>query len=246
MSMARAMSTPYSPARRVVSTLVLLAAMRTDHTPWCLLTRMGILDPGPPASSAAHLGPAMASAETITDVDVGLYHACILTASGKVKCWGQGTWQLGYGDQVARGDNANELGVALPYIEFPTGLTATAISCGGYHNCAILSDNTLRWCAARAPREAPAHLPRCAAADLAPRTRRPPSPAFPCPRVHARRALGCPPAAGAMAGTGASVLAPRITSATCPARWATRWSRPTSARASPPRRSAAAGGRRAR
>lgn len=127
-----------SPARRALATLVVLAAMRTERTP-----------------GSAPVGPLGVGAESWSDVHAGVHFACARTDLGRVKCWGMATWaQLGTGDAAARGDSAGELGGALPFIDFGTGRTATQVSAGGYHSCALLSDSSLTWCVRAAQRHA--------------------------------------------------------------------------------------------
>jgi uncharacterized repeat protein (TIGR01451 family) len=62
-----------------------------------------------------------------------------------VKCWGANFYgQLGQGDTTNRGDNPNELGDNLPAINLGTGRTATAITAGQAHTCALLDNNTVK------------------------------------------------------------------------------------------------------
>jgi hypothetical protein len=51
---------------------------------------------------------------------------------------------LGLGDAAYRGDDANEMGDFLPAVSLGTGLTATAITCGAGHTCALLSNSQLK------------------------------------------------------------------------------------------------------
>jgi alpha-tubulin suppressor-like RCC1 family protein len=62
-----------------------------------------------------------------------------------VKCWGDNaSGQLGQGDADNRGDNSNEMGGNLPTIELGTGRTATAISAGDDHTCALLDNGRVK------------------------------------------------------------------------------------------------------
>ena len=62
-----------------------------------------------------------------------------------MKCWGYNvSGQLGQGDAADRGDSPEELGDNLAAIDLGTGRTATAISSGGYHTCAILDDASVK------------------------------------------------------------------------------------------------------
>lgn len=58
--------------------------------------------------------------------------------------------RLGYDDTANRGDAPNELGLNLPAISLPTATTASSVSGGYLHTCAVLSDSTVRWCVHRA------------------------------------------------------------------------------------------------
>ena len=60
-----------------------------------------------------------------------------------------GYGQLGLGDSNNRGDNQNEMGDFLPAVSLGAGqnaiaLYATAIDCGEYHTCALLSNGQLK------------------------------------------------------------------------------------------------------
>lgn len=47
---------------------------------------------------------------------------CVFFAGGRVKCWGgNGVGQLGLGDKAWRGDQANEMGDALPFVDLGSG-----------------------------------------------------------------------------------------------------------------------------
>ena len=69
----------------------------------------------------------------VAQVAIGGQHSCALLTNGRVKCWGDG-----------RGDDPNEMGDSLPYLPFPSGLTATKISAGEYGVCALFDDATAR------------------------------------------------------------------------------------------------------
>jgi alpha-tubulin suppressor-like RCC1 family protein len=62
-----------------------------------------------------------------------------------VKCWGDNSsGQLGIGDLSRRGDNAGEMGTALPAIAFPPQTAPFAISAGADTSCALFGGKTLR------------------------------------------------------------------------------------------------------
>lgn len=83
-----------------------------------------------------------AGSETLA---AGGNHACVITTTGGVKCWGlNDDGQLGYEDTVSRGDDADTLGAALDYVDLGTDRTAVSITAGDAHTCAILDDGGLK------------------------------------------------------------------------------------------------------
>ena len=77
-----------------------------------------------------------------TDVTTGESHTCAILNNGKVKCWGW-DWAVQNG-QGTKGDQANEMGNNLPYIDLGTNRTATHISSGEFHNCVILDNGDFK------------------------------------------------------------------------------------------------------
>ncbi len=70
---------------------------------------------------------------------------CALLDNASVKCWGYGqTGQLGQGNTNKIGDGANEMGDNLTSIDLGTGRTATAISAGNQHTCALLDNASVK------------------------------------------------------------------------------------------------------
>ena len=94
--------------------------------------------------------------EFVEQLSVGYLHNCVLLRGGNVKCWGRNNnGQLGYGDEVNRGngkdennvdlaDGETEMGDKLDYIDLGTGRTAKAIYAGYANTCAILDNNDLK------------------------------------------------------------------------------------------------------
>ena len=95
-----------------------------------------------PGFKAVNLGPTL-KAKAIT---AGKYYTCALLDNDDIKCWGDNRYgALGIGDTNHRGDNAGEMGDALPRVDFEIGLKAKAISAGKYHHtCALLDDNSVK------------------------------------------------------------------------------------------------------
>eukprot|EP01084_Bolivina_argentea_P262599 444136_1 len=76
----------------------------------------------------------------------GRYHTCALSDNNAIKCWGSNLYgELGYGDTIDRGDNANEMGDYLRQVDLGVNFNVTQIVGGGYHTCA-LSDNNASKC----------------------------------------------------------------------------------------------------
>ena len=68
--------------------------------------------------------------------------SCIRSQEGKVKCWGFNDYgQLGYGDNLDRGDEGGEMSNNLPYIELASEGNETVIifAAGDEHHCVLLS-----------------------------------------------------------------------------------------------------------
>ncbi|MCK5074378.1 MAG: hypothetical protein KAQ98_13190 [Bacteriovoracaceae bacterium] len=81
----------------------------------------------------------------VTDISAGAFHTCALVHTGYVKCWGEnGSGQLGLGDTDNRGDDTNEMGDNLSYVDLGSALTAKSIVAGDYHTCAFLSNDSIK------------------------------------------------------------------------------------------------------
>ena len=97
------------------------------------------------APSAADGNEAPGAPIAFRSITAGYRHTCALLGGGSVKCWGRNAnGQLGLGDQPARGDEPNEMGADLVTVDLGTGRTATAISAGNDHTCALLDDATVK------------------------------------------------------------------------------------------------------
>jgi alpha-tubulin suppressor-like RCC1 family protein len=74
-------------------------------------------------------------------ITAGLGHTCALLVSGAVRCWGSNdSGQLGLGHTNDIGDN--EAITTAPTV--PLGATATAVSAGARHTCALLVSGAVR------------------------------------------------------------------------------------------------------
>jgi len=75
-------------------------------------------------------------------LSTGDFHSCALR-SGAVRCWGLAKdGQLGYGNVADIGDD--EVPAAAGTLNLGAGRTATAISAGAFHGCAVLDNAALR------------------------------------------------------------------------------------------------------
>jgi alpha-tubulin suppressor-like RCC1 family protein len=98
-------------------------------------------DEDPSVVGAVFLG----SGRTATALSTGPSHTCAILDDGNVLCWGDGSHgKLGYGNTTDIGDT--ESPAAAGTVDLGAGRTATAISAGSDHTCAILDDgNVLCW-----------------------------------------------------------------------------------------------------
>ena len=88
--------------------------------------------------------------DDLPPVDLGTGRTTTAIAAGSsllddatVKCWGyNGEGQLGQGDTSDRGDQPGEMGDDLLPVDLGTGRTASAITIGDAHVCALLDDAT--------------------------------------------------------------------------------------------------------
>ena len=77
------------------------------------------------------------SVPVLTQVSTGSYHTCTILDDGSISCWGKNdNGQLGDGTRLARGTPAKVL--------LPLGRSATALSAGSYHTCAVLDDGSTK------------------------------------------------------------------------------------------------------
>ena len=84
------------------------------------------------------------SASSATAISAGEYHSCALLDNASVKCWGKNNYgQLGIDNTTTMGDDSGEMAL-LPSIDLGTGRSATAISAGSYHSCALLDNASVK------------------------------------------------------------------------------------------------------
>jgi alpha-tubulin suppressor-like RCC1 family protein len=71
-------------------------------------------------------------------------HTCVLFDDGLLKCWGgNGSGQLGLGNTLHRGDQANEMGPGLAQPNLGTGRKVTEVVGGGSHTCVRFVDGNV-------------------------------------------------------------------------------------------------------
>jgi alpha-tubulin suppressor-like RCC1 family protein len=75
----------------------------------------------------------------------GYAHTCALLDNNDVKCWGRNSFGTsGSGDTDHKGDEPGEMGDNLLPIDFGIGVHAIFLAAGRHHNCAILSNQSLK------------------------------------------------------------------------------------------------------
>ncbi|MDQ6776687.1 MAG: RTX toxin, partial [Actinomycetota bacterium] len=97
-----------------------------------------------PAGGAVERATQPTSPEAL-QIGLGVNHTCALLSGGQVRCWGYGReGELGYPNTGSVG--ATNTPASAGPVELGPGRSATAISVGGYHTCAILDNgNVLCW-----------------------------------------------------------------------------------------------------
>jgi len=76
----------------------------------------------------------------VQQVSAGENFACALFSNNAVKCWGENIYgQLGLGNKLPVGFHKKDLGNALPFVDFGTGLGAAAMSVGFEHVCVVVT-----------------------------------------------------------------------------------------------------------
>ncbi|MED5486435.1 MAG: hypothetical protein VYB40_01860, partial [Candidatus Thermoplasmatota archaeon] len=89
-----------------------------------------------------------AEVPTNNDVDslfVGGGHSCVITEGDMMKCWGNNTaGQLGIGNSESMGDEVDEMGTKLPYLNLGTDLIPESAALGMAHTCVLFSNNSVK------------------------------------------------------------------------------------------------------
>jgi alpha-tubulin suppressor-like RCC1 family protein len=96
-------------------------------------------DEVPAAAGPVNLG----AGRTVRAVAAGAVHTCALDDRGSVRCWGYaGDGRLGYGNLDNIGDDESPASAGT--VDLGAGRTATAITAGRGHTCALLDDAGVR------------------------------------------------------------------------------------------------------
>ncbi|MCA9178676.1 MAG: hypothetical protein KDB14_29645, partial [Planctomycetales bacterium] len=111
--------------------------------------QLGIGDTSDRGDDPGEMGPSLPTVDlgghTAMSVSAGYRHTCALLDDSSVRCWGWNLYgQLGLGDQGTRGDQAGEMGAALPAVDLGTGRTAVAVYAGVINSCAILDTGVVK------------------------------------------------------------------------------------------------------
>jgi alpha-tubulin suppressor-like RCC1 family protein len=87
----------------------------------------------------------LGTSQPVSQLALGFRHSCARFSDGTVKCWGDTTHgQLGLEENVNdRGDEPNEMGLNLPFVDYGTGLPAVEISAGQNFTCIRSSAESL-------------------------------------------------------------------------------------------------------
>ena len=83
----------------------------------------------------------------VVQVVCGWHHTCVIMSDNQIKCFGRNDFgQLGYGDTLNRGKNANEIGNALAFVNVTgtSGLHVLKVAAGDLHTCVLLSNNRVK------------------------------------------------------------------------------------------------------
>ena len=81
----------------------------------------------------------------VRQVDVGLYHTCVVTLQYSLRCWGSNIYgQLGYGRAGNVGETPETTPARVGDVPMPRGLKVLRVATGAWHTCVLLSDHNVR------------------------------------------------------------------------------------------------------
>ena len=86
----------------------------------------------------------LGTGRTATAISAGVYHTCAILDNASVKCWGwNNSGRLGIDNGSTMGEEAGDMAL-IPTVNLGTGRTATAISVGYQHSCAVLDNASIK------------------------------------------------------------------------------------------------------
>ena len=112
--------------------------------------QLGLGDRNDRGGQPGEMGDALASvnlggARTAKALTLRGNHTCALLDNGAMKCWGRNAYgQLGLGDKFSRGDDASQMGDALPALDLGSGHSAKVIAAVFEKTCALLDDASVK------------------------------------------------------------------------------------------------------
>ena len=105
---------------------------------WYSVTPLGASDGSDSLSSSPY------DVAEVSLSEVGRF-GCARSSQGHVKCWGyNGYGQLGHGNTSTASDEEGEMGENLAFVPLGANRTATQVSVGESHACALLDDGSVK------------------------------------------------------------------------------------------------------
>lgn len=96
-----------------------------------------------PSLTPRHAGNVPVGA-LVRQIDVGLYHTCVVTDAFRLRCWGGNEFgQLGYGRAGNLGDTAETTPAQNGDVDVGP-LRVLRVSCGAWHTCVLLEDQSVK------------------------------------------------------------------------------------------------------
>ncbi|CAN0026597.1 unnamed protein product, partial [Ectocarpus sp. 4 AP-2014] len=82
---------------------------------------------------------------SVESMSLGGSATCAVLTGGSVRCWGANeVGQLGLGDTENRGDEPDEMGDDLPFVDLGTGAVVSSVAVGAKHACATMEDGVVK------------------------------------------------------------------------------------------------------
>ena len=80
----------------------------------------------------------------VRQVDVGLYHTCVVTETHTLRCWGSNQYgQLGYGKAGNLGNQPDTTPAQVGDVPMG-GKKVLRVATGAWHTCVLLDDHTVK------------------------------------------------------------------------------------------------------